>query len=67
MLSLVALEFFQKSPLLLFPLVALGLFMFVFVFITLRTVLTDHSRYDALSRLPLESSPHSVNKEVSRE
>lgn len=30
MLSLVALDFFQKSPLLAFPLIALGLFMLAF-------------------------------------
>lgn len=67
MLGRVALSFFQQSPMLAFPLVALALFMLVFFVITLRTVLTQKSQYDGIARLPLESGPKGSGEEVFRE
>jgi hypothetical protein len=54
MLSFMASEYFQRSPMLFYPLLALALFMAVFFIITLRAVLTGGARYQALARLPLE-------------
>ncbi len=67
MLSLVALDFFQKSPMLVFPLLALALFMLVFFVVTVRTVLTQKSRYEAVARLPLENQSSASHQEVVRE
>ena len=48
-------EFYQKSPLLAFPLIALVLFIAVFALITWRALSPkNRSRYAALSELPLE-------------
>jgi hypothetical protein len=54
MLSFMASEYFQRSPMLLYPLVALALFMLVFLVVTVKTVLTKGARYEAIARLPLE-------------
>ncbi len=54
MLSFMATEFFQRSPMLMLPLVALAIFMLVFFAVTVRTVLTNKSRFDAMANLPLE-------------
>ncbi len=54
MLSFMAMDFFQRSPMLMLPLVALALFMIVFFAVTVRTVLTNKSRYEAMANLPLE-------------
>jgi hypothetical protein len=54
MLSFVAMEYFRSSPVMAFPLIALALFMSVFFIVTLRTVLTQKSRWQAAERLPLE-------------
>ncbi len=67
MLSLVAMDFFQKSPLLAFPLVALALFMLVFFVITVRTVLTQKTRYEGVARLPLEAQSQETREEMYRE
>jgi len=55
MLSLIASDFFQKSPVLLFPLIALGLFMLVFFVVTVRTVMTKKAEFDRLAMLPLQA------------
>jgi hypothetical protein len=60
-------DFFQKSPVLAFPLIALGLFMLIFFVITLKTVMTQKSRYEALARLPLSDGEARSTKEASRE
>lgn len=67
MLSLVAMDFFQKSPMLAFPLLALALFMLVFFVVTLRTVLTQKSQYDHMARLPLEAEAPRLDQEAFRE
>ena len=54
MLSWIASDFFMRSPVLLYPLVALGLFMTVFIAVSLRAFLGNAERFEALARLPLE-------------
>ncbi len=61
MLGRVALNFFQQSPLLAFPLIALGLFMLVFFVITLRTLFAQKTRYDGVACMPLESNTQVVS------
>jgi hypothetical protein len=56
MLSFMASEYFQKSPMLVYPLVALALFMLVFFVVTLKTVLTRGAQYEGIARLPLEQA-----------
>ena len=60
MLSFMASEYFQRSPMLIYPVVALALFMLVFLAVTVRTVLTRGAQFEAIARLPLE------NQEVAR-
>jgi hypothetical protein len=57
MLSVIALDYFRQSPVLAFPLLALAIFMLVFFFVTVRTVLTQKTRWEAVSRLPLNDPP----------
>jgi cbb3-type cytochrome oxidase subunit 3 len=45
-------NFFAESPLLAYPLVAMVLFMFVFLVIAWRTWRRDPAEYDALAQLP---------------
>jgi hypothetical protein len=69
MLSFMASEYFHHSPLLVYPLVALALFMLVFFLVTLRTVLTNKHRYEGLAAMPLEEpepANHGRAQEVSR-
>ena len=54
MLSFMAMDYFQKSPVMAFPLIALAIFMGVFFLVTLRAVLTKKSRWESIARLPLE-------------
>ena len=53
MLSWMATDFFARSPLLVYPVAALGIFMLVFAGVSLRTLLAPQERMDALARLPL--------------
>lgn len=53
MMRLMSSEFFARSPVLIFPVLALGLFFAVFVLISLRVALTQRDELDAASRLPL--------------
>lgn len=54
MLSFMAMDYFQKSPVLFFPLLSLAIFLTVFLVVTLRVCLTNKERYDALARFPLD-------------
>jgi hypothetical protein len=56
MLGFMAMDYFRHSPLLFYPLLALALFMGVFLLVSLRTVLTHKHRYDALAALPLKDA-----------
>ena len=52
-----AMDYFRQSPLLALPVIALVLFMLVFLAVTLRAMLTKKSRWDAIAQLPLEDRP----------
>jgi hypothetical protein len=54
MMSWIAGDYFARSPVLVFPLIALGLFMTVFVVAVCRAYFGDRERFEALARLPLE-------------
>jgi hypothetical protein len=72
MLGFMAMDYFRQSPLLAYPLLALAIFMLVFFVVTVRTVLTQKSRYDAVAQLPLQAGDGasavraSLTKETSR-
>jgi hypothetical protein len=50
----IAREFFRNSPVLDFPLIALAIFMLVFIAITVRALILQSAQVDAAARLPLE-------------
>lgn len=53
-MGFMAMDYFRQSPLLALPVLALVLFMLVFLAVTLRALLTQKSRWDAMAMLPLE-------------
>ena len=55
MLSELSRDFFSQSPMLFYPIVALGLFLAVFVAMLARTLFTRPEELDRLSRLPFDS------------
>ena len=70
MLGFMASDYFRNSPMLSYPLLALAIFMLVFLVVTLRTVLTGKQRFEGLAALPLqdEEGAHTSSsaKEVGR-
>lgn len=54
MLGWISSDFFARSPVLIFPLVALCLFILVFTVVSLRVLLQDKDQLDRVSRLPLD-------------
>ncbi|MEM9191603.1 MAG: hypothetical protein AAGF12_20685 [Myxococcota bacterium] len=54
MLGWFASDFFARSPVLVFPLVGLGLFFTVFVTVSLRAVFTNKAKIERLAALPFE-------------
>ena len=63
MLSYIAGKFFQESPVLAFPLLALAIFSVVFLAWVLRAALTNKAQYEALARLPLDHEPSHGEKQ----
>lgn len=60
-MSRFAAEFFEQSPLLLYPLIALVLFFTVFLVVVIRVVRMKASEADHYARMPLEEElevPH---------
>ena len=55
MLSWFASDYFSQSPVLIFPIVALGLFLTVFMVVSLRAMLARKPQLDRMAQLPLES------------
>lgn len=53
MLSVIAKGFFSSSPVLIFPILALLLFLFIFTVITIRVLATDRETIHKLTVLPL--------------
>lgn len=58
MLSLIAMDYFRQSPVLAMPIIALALFMLVFLAVTLRAMLTKKTSFEQIARLPLEDASH---------
>jgi hypothetical protein len=54
MLGYMASEFFASSPVLLLPIIALGLFVVAFTVLTVRTMRRPRAEIDALAALPLD-------------
>lgn len=55
MLSAMAKQFFSQSPVLLFPVLGLVLFLLVFTFVTWRAMRMESSEIEPLAQLPLDS------------
>ncbi len=62
-MRLIAMDYFMRSPLLALPVLALAIFMGVFLVISLRAMLSQKSEVDEMARLPF-SGPEE-NKEMS--
>jgi cbb3-type cytochrome oxidase subunit 3 len=56
MLSQLAADYFARSPVLAFPIVALALFMVVFVAVSVRALCRQRAELDQLAALPLADS-----------
>lgn len=63
-MSTIAKDFFGTSPVLGFALLAMALFMAVFVAVTLRVLLQKNAGVESASRLPLEDG---IRREQSHE
>ncbi|MDH3653074.1 MAG: cbb3-type cytochrome c oxidase subunit 3 [Myxococcales bacterium] len=60
-MSRFASEFFEQSPVLLYPLLALGLFFIVFLVVIVRVMRMKSSEVNEYARIPLEEEsevPH---------
>jgi hypothetical protein len=53
-MGFMAMDYFRQSPLLMMPVIALVIFMLVFLSVSLRALLTRKSSWDALAQLPLQ-------------
>jgi hypothetical protein len=49
-------DYFARSPFLMFPMLALGLFVLVFVAVSVRALLARRDDVDRLAALPLSDS-----------
>jgi len=56
MLSVMAREFFASSPLMVFPVAALLLFLVAFSFLTFRALTRPRSEIEALANLPMDDN-----------
>ncbi|MDB4988897.1 MAG: hypothetical protein JWN04_4075 [Myxococcaceae bacterium] len=56
-MGFMAMDYFRQSPLLAMPVLALVIFILVFLAVTLRAMLTSSSRWDELAQLPLQDAP----------
>jgi hypothetical protein len=55
-MGFMAMDYFRHSPLLALPVLALVIFMLVFVTVSLRAFLGDRTRWDSLANLPLQDA-----------
>lgn len=53
MLGWFASDFFARSPMLIYPVIALGIFMTVFVSVSLRALFKPKTEIERLANLPL--------------
>ena len=56
MLSQLSSDFFARSPLLAWPVLALGIFMCVFVTVSLRALLSRRDEMQRMAELPIRDS-----------
>ena len=54
MMRWISADFFAQSPVLIGPIIALGIFFAVFVAVSARTFLKKKTHFDPVSRLPLD-------------
>jgi hypothetical protein len=57
-------DFFARSPLLIFPLIALAVFVVVFIAVSVRALRTRREELDRLAALPLSDSDSEVSSHV---
>ncbi len=53
MLGWFASDFFARSPVLIYPVIALGIFMTIFISMSLKALFLKKSEVDRLAQLPL--------------
>jgi hypothetical protein len=62
MLSQLSADYFARSPVLAFPIAALGLFLLVFIGVSLRAALRAQSDMQHMAELPLRDSEREVER-----
>lgn len=62
MLSQLAADYFARSPVLAFPIIALGIFLLVFIAVSVRALLREKTDLDRMAELPL----HDTHEEVEQ-
>ena len=62
MLSQLSADYFARSPVLAFPIAALGLFLVVFIGVSLRALLRAQSDMQRMAELPLRESEQEVER-----
>jgi cbb3-type cytochrome oxidase subunit 3 len=66
MLSQLSADYFARSPVLAFPLVALGLFLLVFIGVSLRALLRERTELDRMAQLPLQDTHNDTHQEAKQ-
>lgn len=66
MLSMMAKDFFTQSPLLIFPIAALFIFIAVFTIVTIGVLRTDKESLRAIAGLPLADDTLASNSVTER-
>lgn len=64
MLSQLSADYFARSPVLAYPIAALGLFLAVFIGVSIRAFLRSHSEIERMAQLPLVDSEREVERHV---
>lgn len=62
MLSELSADYFARSPVLAYPIAALGLFLLVFVGVSLRALLRGRDELDRMAELPLQDAQEEVEQ-----
>jgi hypothetical protein len=62
MLSQLSADYFARSPVLAYPILALGLFLLVFIVVSLRAALRAPSEIERMAQLPLHDSEREVER-----
>jgi hypothetical protein len=66
MLSQLSADYFARSPVLAFPVAALGLFLLVFIGVSLRALLRERTELDRMAQLPLQDSHPDTHQEAEQ-